>query len=186
MASALSVRLPDWDRRRLEDRAVARARELAIERGYCDWWTADVDRLVVNMLRHEFTGYDESRSQRAHAIVCEAIAGKYSWLAAECERQTRRRRDSERLEAAAVSAYEEHEEAQRVWRRERVAESREAIRQLVVGTRILARVKGHERVARIVKVGRSRVTISYRIKSGEERTALVYARDVEAEMSSRG
>ena len=159
---------------------------MAIERGYCDWWTGDVDRLVVNMLRYEFTGYDETRSRQAHAIVCEAIAAKYRLLAVECERQTRRRCDSERLEAVAFQAYEEQDEAQRVWRCERVAESREAIRRLVVGTRVVARVKGREGVARIVKVGRSRVAISYQIKSGEERTALVYARDVEAPVSSRG
>ncbi|MGA2926160.1 MAG: hypothetical protein ABSG43_09215 [Solirubrobacteraceae bacterium] len=85
----------------------------------------------------------------------------------------------------AFRAYEEQEEARRVWRCERVAESREAICRLVVGTRVVARVKGHERLARIAKFGRSRVTISYQIKSGEERTALVDARGVEAEGSSR-
>jgi hypothetical protein len=138
------------------------------------------------MLRDELTGYDETHSQQAHAIACDAIARKYPWLAVECERQTRRRCDSERLEAVAFEAYEEREEAQRVWRCERVAESREAIGRLVVGTRVVARVKSHDRVARIVKVGRSRVTISDQINSGEERAALVYTRDVEAEVSSRG
>jgi hypothetical protein len=50
MSTAVSVRVPEWDRGGLEDRAIAHAQELAIERGYCDWWSGDVDRLVVSVL----------------------------------------------------------------------------------------------------------------------------------------
>jgi putative resolvase len=123
-------------------------------------------------------------NSRLHETACKAIAAKYPWLAAECDRQMRQRDTSEKRDAVALAAWERQQQTQRSWRRDRVTESGEAIRRLAVGMTVDARVKGHQRAAEIVKVGRSRVTISYRVRTGEQRTALVYARGLEAAVGS--
>jgi hypothetical protein len=71
------------------------------------------------------------------------------------------------------------EAAQAAWRRERVVESKAAIDQFSEGVQVTAIVKGDKRDATVIKVGRSRLTVRFRIKSGAERTALLYARDVQ-------
>jgi hypothetical protein len=104
---------------------------------------------------------------------------KYRWLAHECDRQ--RRAAGERLERDLFAAYQEEQEHARESRRERVERSREVVGGLVVGMSVTARVRGREREARIVKLGRSRVTVEFIIKSGAQRSAVLYACDVRAE-----
>lgn len=171
-------RPPDWDRSRLEDRAIAHAEELSWERGGYGWRGGDVDRIVVNMLRHEFTDYDETQSGQTPTAACRAIGARYPWLAGECECQLRRRRAADEDAAALAEMMNAEEGARRRWRRERAAESRQAIRQLALGMTVRARTRRHDRVARIIKLGRSRITVEFRIKSGQRRTAVLYARDV--------
>ena len=86
---------------------------------------------------------------------------------------------AERDERSAFLAAGAQEVAARKWRRDRVSESRAAIAALTVGMAVHATVKGHSRAATITKVGRSRISIAFRLKSGAERTAVVYGRDVQ-------
>ena len=172
------VSLPGWDRRRLERTAVEHTIELAMARGQ-GIGDAPAEQLVVNMLRHEYTSYDDSPTQAAHRAACEAIAARFGWLAGECQRQIAVRELRERQGREWAAAAERHRAEQQAWRRERVTESREACRQLSVGMAVTAKVKGHVRRATVVKVGRSRVTIGFRLKTGAERVAVVYARDVQ-------
>jgi hypothetical protein len=174
----LGVSFPFWSRKTLERHAISHADDVALERGHVPS-DGPVDRLVVNMLRHEFTSYDATQTMAAHRAACDAIAARYGWLRAECERQIRQRERAERDKRSALLAAEAQQAAARKWQQDRVTESRTAIDALTVGMDVNATVKGHSRKATITKVGRSRVTVAFRLKSGAERTALVYATDVQ-------
>lgn len=173
----LAVSFPSWSREVLERCAISHADDVARERGHVPG-DGPVDRLVVNMLRHEFTSYDLAQTGSMHRASCEAIADRYGWLRPECERQIQARERAERDERLALAAAEAQEIAARQWRHDRVSESRAAITALCVGMAVTATVKGHSRTAIVTKVGRSRITVAFHLKSGAERTALVYARDV--------
>jgi hypothetical protein len=174
----IEMAFPDWPRRKLKRVAEDHAADAALSRGHTPG-DAPVERLVVNMLRHEFTSYDSSQSQEAHRVVCEAIAARFGWLRPECERQIQARARHEADDAGWIAAAREHEAARAAWRHDRVAESRDAIGQFTVGMRVTATVRGHRRDATVVKIGRSRVTVMFQIKSGAVRTAQLYARDVQ-------
>jgi hypothetical protein len=92
------TQLPEWSRTRLESQALGAVYlDLAHERSVRE--SANVDRLVVNMLRHEFSDYDADQSQDAHEFVCRTIGTKYVWLSEECERQIESRVRNERVGA---------------------------------------------------------------------------------------
>jgi hypothetical protein len=173
----LEVAFPSWSRWELERIAVDHAVEGALT---CDWLTGDapVERLVVNMLRHEFTSYDAAPTRHRHRVVREAIAERFGWLRAECDRQIQTRARQEAARARAFEAMRAERERAAAWRRKRVAQSTDAVDRFSVGMPVTAVVKGDRRDATVIKVGRSRVRIVFRIKSGAERTAMVYARDV--------
>jgi hypothetical protein len=176
--SPLKTNFPNWYREKLERVAIDHDLERSLWTGFVPG-DSPMDRLVVNMLRHEFTNYDENQTQEMHREACEAIAARFGWLGYECAKQIARRAEEEEL-ARDVNASQEAwlaEAAQ--WRRERVQESHQAIKALRVGMRVTAKVQGHEREATVTQVGRSRVSVAFRIKTGAERTALVYARDVQ-------
>jgi hypothetical protein len=151
---------------------------LALERGYSDDGNVPVDRLVVNMLRHEHTAYDDNQNQDAHRAACEAIARKYPWLREECERQINRRAQNENFEEMVREQYEDEQAEAARYRQERVEQSKAVIGALSPGMTVTAHVRGYVREAVIVSVGRSRVKVAFRLKTGEEREAMVYARDV--------
>jgi hypothetical protein len=174
----IEMAFPGWPREKLERVVESHAVDVALLRG-CVPGDAPMERLVVNMLRHEFTSYDDGPTQEAHRVVCEAIAARFGWLREECERQIQARARQEAEEAGWAAAAREYEVAQAAWRRKRAAESRDGVSQFAVGMRVSASVKGHRRDATVVKVGRSRVTVAFQIKSGAERTAQLYARDVQ-------
>lgn len=180
----LGVSFPCWPRETLERHSISHADDVALERGLTPG-DGPVDRLVVNMLRHEFTRYDATQTVAAHRAACEAIAARYEWLRPECERQIRQRERAERDERSALLAAEAQEAAARKWQQDRVSESRAAIDALTVGMAVNATVKGHSRKATITKVGRSRVTVAFRLKSGAERSPLVYAMGCATNMSRK-
>jgi len=171
------IGLPDWSRQKLEETALAHAWELALEFGH-DPSEACIERLVVNMLRHEFTDYDADQGQEAKRRICGAIAERFPWLAAECGRQIdqRRREDAEAARWRELAECMQEERAQHAAARSRA--SREAIAGMPVGTKVMARVAGRERAGTIVWHGRARVDVAYTIKSGQERTTRLYASDV--------
>jgi hypothetical protein len=173
----LKVAFPDWPRWKLERVAVDHCVEVALTRDRLPG-DAPVERLVVNMLRHEFTSYDAAPTQDRHRVVCEAIAERFGWLRAECDRQIRGRARQEATEAQAFAAVQAQQERATALHLERIAQSKDAVRQFSVGMPVTAVVRGHRRDATVIKVGRSRIGIRFRIKSGAERTALVYAWDV--------
>ncbi len=140
---------------------------------------APVDRLVVNMLRHEFTSYDADPTQDAHQMVCDAIAARFGWLKPECDRQVRARARGEADDRAYDEWAKDALVAEKAERQARVAESKKVIGQFREGMPVMAKVKGHSRNATVVKVGRTRLTIGFTIKSDADRTAQVYARDVQ-------
>jgi hypothetical protein len=154
----------------------ATAVELAFDRTPSD--IDDVDRFVVNMLRHEYTNYDDDQSQEAHRFACEAIKVRCPWLSDECDRQIERRIQAEREEASLLEMAEEWSRAEQERRCERSRASMAQIGALHTGDVVLARVGGRERECTISWVGRSRVDVSYVIKTGEARTRRVYAVDV--------
>ena len=175
---ALRTAFPRWSRARLE--RVAREHAAAVAMAYGDFAdvTAPSERLVVNMLRHEFTDYDDDQSARRHQQACDAIADRYPWLRDECLRQVQARKEREHEAALWEVAARAEVERTRQWRRQRVTESHTSIGAISVGDEVSVRVRGHDRIARVTKVGRSRVTVHYAIKNGQAREALVYARDV--------
>ncbi|MDH2904575.1 MAG: hypothetical protein PXZ08_11605 [Actinomycetota bacterium] len=168
---------PEWTRERLEQVATNHAIKIAIERGY-EIGDAPVDRLVVNMLRHEFSDYDADPTAPRHAMACRSIAAQFPWLSEECERQVARRTRDEKIDVSMRVYAEAQAEASRQWRAERVRESRAAIRSLTVGERVVARIAGADRQGIVTWIGRSKVEINYRTKSGAERWKRLYARDI--------
>jgi hypothetical protein len=61
----LEIDLPRWPRRKPERVAVEHSIDVALSRDQMPG-DAPVDRLVVNMLRHEFTNYDADPTREAH------------------------------------------------------------------------------------------------------------------------
>lgn len=163
---------------------LARAAELhaiqiAGDRGHIE--TRDdvpTDRLIVNYLRHECTDYDDDQTAERHKAACEAIADRFPYLAEECKRQITRRGDTDRRLADEAACYEAQQREWKAARRTRVEESKQAIKAMQVGQQVTYR-RNEKCVytATIVKVGRSKVTVAYRVKTGKDRdrTATVHA-----------
>ena len=149
----------------------ARLHAIALE----NYETPD-ERAVVNYLRHEFTDYDNNPSQARHRAACEAIAAQYPWLAEECTRQIKRRAQQEAEEAAMLRAYEAEQARAQAERRALVEASKKMITSLTVGQRVLYKYKRWEYEATISKIGRSKITVTYRLKtSGDQRVKEVHA-----------
>lgn len=84
--------LPDLPPVELEAMAVQHAMRRQAEAGIAvDLSLANRDRLTVNWLRHERTGYDRDQTPVAYVEVMVRIAGRYPHLAAEVARQLWRR-----------------------------------------------------------------------------------------------
>lgn len=174
----VEIEFPDWSRRKLERTAVEHGIDVALAYGR-EHGDAPTDRLVVNMLRHEFTGYDTDPSQENHRAVCESIAARYRWLKPECDRQIRARAQSEAFEREAAEEAEQMWASERTERRARVEQSKQVIGQFREGMQVTASVKGHRRNATVLKVGRTRLTIGFTIKTGADRTAVIHACEVQ-------
>jgi hypothetical protein len=168
---------PDWSRRRLERTALAHAIDvsLAYDR---DFDPSLTDRLVVSMLRHEFTDYDDDQRVGSFESACAAIAQRFAWLWDECARQVTRRRAMEVEEEDLRSIWEAEERRRGEFRQKRSADSVRAIADLGLGTEVTSRVRGHLRHGTITWRGRKRVEITFTIKSGEVCTHRLYASEV--------
>jgi hypothetical protein len=59
-----------------------------------------------------------------------------------------------------------------------VRESRQVIKELSVGAAVTAHISGGDRFGMLTWIGITKVEISYRLKSGAERSRCLYARDV--------
>jgi len=175
--AAVRTELPNLNRERLENRAQRHADDIAMERGWGDT-NCSIDQLVVNMLRHEYTDYDNDQTAARHTAANRAIAARYPWLAAECDRQTERRTAEERDSAALWADHLAMQEQIALMRQETIAASRAICGSFHVGQPVELTIKGHQRSGTVVKVGRSRLTVHYEIKTGAERTAVVYATEV--------
>lgn len=131
---------PDLTREELE----TRAREHAARRiGIPENEVFNVDRLVVNLLRHTATNYDCDQSARRHTASCDAIARRYPWLAEECARQMLRREDECAWERRIGNASGTREHT------------------LSVGNHVAAIINGRERNCEVVEVGRRKVLLRY-------------------------
>lgn len=180
-ADIVDVEFPDWRRSKLERLAGEHAVDVALHSGRGVGGDAPVDRLVVNMLRHEFTSYDANPSQENHRLACEAIAARYHWLKPECDRQINARIEAEAISRELLDWAEETQAYERAERQARAEESRRAIGQIHVGMKVRATVKRYQRVATVLKVGRTRITIGFKIKTGDDRTAVIYASEAQPE-----
>jgi hypothetical protein len=127
------------------------------------------DRLVVNFLRHQHTDYDEDQTQERHRQACEAIARRFSWLAEECERQIERRARSEREGEDMAAEYERQQRERQAERREVAEKSRQVIRSMTVGQKVWFKDRCHTYEATVTKIGRSKVTVAYQVKTGNDR-----------------
>lgn len=154
------------------DNLVRHARLHAIERE--NYETTD-ERAVVNYLRHEFTDYDDDPTQVRHRAACAAIAAQYPWLVEECTRQIKRRAQQEAAEAAMLRAYEAEQARRQAERRAVVEASKNVITSLTVGQRVLYKYKRWQYEATISKIGRSKITVIYRLKTGDQRVKEVHA-----------
>ena len=175
---------PDLSRKRLVRLARDHALSLAVDRGHDDIGNDSDDRLVVNMLRHEFTDYDTDQSAGRHRDACDAIAARYPYLAAECARQVAAREADERDAAQFAEAYLAEQRQLAEQRRALIAASRQAVDKLAVGKHVVATVRGHVRRGVLTKVARSRVTMEFSLASGAPRTATLYAAQVHASVIS--
>ena len=174
----IQTRFPDWSRVKLETIARQHADEVALAYGRVGAETDDVDRLVVNMLRHEFTNYDDDQIEHAHRLACEAIKARCPWLGDECHRQITRRAAAEQEDAAFAEMAEHWERAEKARLEERSRDSSLVIGALKVGDEVIAHIVGRERRGTITWVGRLRVEVRYVIKTGEARTRRLYASTV--------
>ena len=132
---------PDLTREELEQLA----RKHASKRiGIPESDVVNIDRLVVNLLRHTSTNYDCDQSSRRHTASCDAIARRYPWLADECARQMMRRED------------------ERKWER-RIGNNSAAngSHNLTVGDTVVAVINGRERNCEVLEVGRRKVLLRF-------------------------
>jgi hypothetical protein len=165
---------PNCSRPHLERTALDHAIELAVASGR-GVETSATDRLVVNMLRHEFTDYDDDPSVANFSSACRAIARRFSWLGQQCTRQVAQRRRAEVEKSALLEMHEEEKGCRREDRRRRSLASIPVIEGLVIGTPVTAVVRGFPRQGTITWRGRRRVEITFLLKSGEVRTSRRYA-----------
>lgn len=132
--------LPDLTRKELE----ARAREHSARRiGLHDNELFNIDRLVVNWLRHTSTNYDCDQTDTRHTAACDAIARRYPWLADECARQMLRREDERAWERRVGNASVRGEHA------------------ISVGDAVTAIINGRERSCEVVEAGRRQVLLRF-------------------------
>jgi len=144
------------------------------------------NRGAVNMLRHEFTNYDEmSDLEGAHRLVLQAIAAQYPWLAQECQYQLTQRSERRQLAVAMVETYEAERDEAMQRRHALAAASKDAIAQFHVGDEIVVVLKGREYSGVVSWVGRSRVEVVYRLRSGAEQTRKFYASEVRTTAPTR-
>lgn len=168
---------PNLSRHRLIKAARDHAVELEVSCGVQATDRDDV-RLVVNMLRHEYTDYDADQSAPRHRAACEAIAARYPWLAAECARQIKVRAAAEQVNEQMIQEWLAEEERRRTQKRDLIAASRAVIDDLTVGQHVTATVRGHVRHGVLTKVARSRVTMEFTLRTGAARTVTLYAAEV--------
>jgi hypothetical protein len=182
----LRTYFPNWDRDKLISRAWQHVNDLAMDRAWevgASWTptdnasdTEDHDlRVVVNMLRHEHTDYDDDQSNERHAAACRRISEKFPWLAEECERQIRTRKAQDEMYEDLAQSMAEQEREAKAARRNLIAASREACKTLQVGQVVNFKILGHDRTGAVTKAARSKVIVSYAIKSGAKREACIYA-----------
>jgi hypothetical protein len=169
---------PRWSQAILETTAQRHAIDLDMEYGRSSSEAGDIDRLVVNMLRHELTRYNEDQSQETHRLICEAIKARYAWLTHECDRRIEKRASAERESKIYGEILQDWANEDRERRAERSQLSSEVIGTMKVGDRVIARIAGRERTGTISWIGRRRLEVRYNIKSGELRTRRLYACDV--------
>lgn len=130
---------------------------------------APTERLVVDYLRHLCTHGDADQGPGPHRQVCEAIAARYPWLAAECRRQVVARA-AEDARVRFRQRFEVRERGDRSQEhRELVARSREAIGRLRVGQRVGFRYRGCWYTGVVVGLGRTRARVAHRAFTGTER-----------------
>lgn len=139
----------------------------------------DDHRLVVNMLRHKFTDYDDDQSTSRHRAACERITARYPWLADECTRQVAVRAGAHTQAEQMLRDWVVDRERERAQRRDLVAASHAGITDLTVGQHVTVTVHGHVRQGVLTKVARSRVTVEFTLRSGQSRTAVVHAATVQ-------
>lgn len=173
----MKTRFPDWSHRRLERTALAYAIDvsLACDR---DFDPSLTDRLVVNMLRHEFTDYGNHQPFENFDSACSAIAERFPWLRGECARPILHRGAMEAQEADLLAMWGRQERRLREQRQMRAADPVRAIDGIDLGTEITARVRGVQRRGTVTWRGRKRAGITFTIKSGQERTHRLYALEV--------
>jgi hypothetical protein len=164
---------PNWQGSKLEKIAVQRAIEV---NSYYDRDPdcSKTDRLVVNMLRHEFTDYDCDQSTSRFIAACDAISTHYPWLNDECRRQIAKRRKSEAERTAHLQMMQEEQEVNR----QRSNESSQFIDRFYIGQTVQGRIRGHNRIGEVTWIGTRRVEISFRLATGQERRYRLYASQV--------
>lgn len=165
---------PDWTVNKLTKTAIAHAADLSLAFDHEVSCTPDA-RLVVNMLRHEYTDYDDDQCAARHSEACDAIAATYPWLADECASQNARRMAEDAMwnDAIAAQAAQDAERAEARWRL--IEASKVVAKTLAVGQQVSFTVKGHARTGTITAIARSMVTVDYQIRTGAARQVRVYA-----------
>jgi len=174
----IATRFPRWSRDGLEKAARRHRPEVDFAYGHEPSDIDNVDRLVVNMLRHGFSDYDQDQSRDAHRFVCQAIKERFAWLADECDRQIERRARAEDLESAFLSVALEQIKLEHERRTERSRLSSEVIGDFNVGDQVIARIAGRDRGGTITWIGRKRVEVVSYLKTGECRTRLLFVSDL--------
>ncbi|GGU40281.1 hypothetical protein [Streptomyces violascens] len=134
---------------------------------------SDDARAVVNWLRHQYTDYDQDPTAERHRDICKAIANRFPWLTEECERQVARRQEQDEQAANALDHLQTQEVQAREERRELAAASREAVARLRTGQRVRITRQGRVYEGHLEKIGRSKVTVAYKVMTGRDRDRTV-------------
>jgi hypothetical protein len=119
-------------------------------------------RMVINMLRHDYTNYDgqvvNSASDRLYNEILDAIAHDFPWLADQCakDKATHFDRQPDWVHARRYA---------RQYAVERQRRGRAAIKSLSVGTKVVVNWRGL-REAEIIEVRRSRVKAQFPLNDG--------------------
>lgn len=156
------------------------AYDIAMDRGDYDWSAppGSDHRLVVNMLRHCCTNYEDcGETAEAKTSAHAAIAAALPWLATECHRQSEQRKEDDEL--ADQMAREAKEEARQraANRRQWIKDSKSLIEsgQISLGSLVTVRVRNHLRLVTVIGIASPKVKVGYTLKSGQPREDWVYA-----------
>lgn len=132
----------------------------------------NVDRLLVNYLRHNYTNYDfTEQTYELKKEVNTVIAELFPDLKEECLNQIIERKIKEDF----IERYLKKQEVLKQEHKNFIEKSKSINKTLLVGQKATAKINGIIRELTITKINVSKVEVEYYLKNNQRRTKLIHS-----------